>query len=559
MNITLLSFCLNSLTTMSPFHIINSNYQVKVSTSILNSHFSYSFTNFIFSNTNLHHTILKNNEFSHSLKSAIYFINVEEDKQNKLTIIKNKEFNNQHNEYKDASVYGDLTIATCTFKNCESENGGALFIEQDCTVILHESIFDSCKASKDGAGGFICKTKGSRTDNEVKDGQLTKVDVQYCCFQKCSVVNTDSTEKTGFGSALLLSGRDVKLFYASTVECPGNGESVNEARGAQFDIQSENVFSENVNATGGKSKYCGSIEYRESKTGSFKYQTIMDMNCQFVTSFSKFQETATVEISLCNLINNKIDKAAGEGTYPALIHVRQQSIKISSFVFLNNVFGSDGRIVSKQSQNPDLFPNVKITLSNCYANLYSVKNDEAFTTENCDFNKGDQLALNEISQLNLGECKGNVKPSELEITEKFTPSDFFTKSEFFTYSEMFSKSGEFSHSKVFSKSDVFGQSKVFTKSDVFTQSRLFAEAGPNESNKGDKLKPGAIAGIAVAAAAAVAIIAVVAVFLIRKHNMNLLEQEDLETLDSNQPTTNMENPIYNNKAGDDPFMEDFNK
>lgn len=391
---------------------------------------------------------------------------------------------------------------------------------------MHDSIFDHCIA-KDGAGCYICKAKKDRNQNdgEINDELLAQIDVQYCCFQNCKVENDDD-KKTGFGSALIVSGKIIQLFYASTVNCPGNEEGTKKARGAQFDIHSNDISSKFVNATGGYSKYCGSIEYRGSSSGSFSFQTIMSMHSMFVISFSKFSQSNTIDISYCNLINNKIENFDSEaGTYPALIHVRQQNIRIQNFAFLNNDFSDDGRIASKEQQKSGKYPEQQIILINCYADSYSEKESEVFQTESCNFQYLDKLTLNNISQLDLGECKGNIPPSELIITS------IFTKSEEFSRSEEFSKSEE------------------FTSTNEFTQSKEFPPHDPQNSNE-DRI----IAGVAVVAI----IVVLVTIFVIRKHKMSIIEQEEIETVDSDQNSMNVENPIYNKKAEDDPFKEDFN-
>ena len=43
-------------------------------------------------------------------------------------------------------------------------------------------------------------------------------------------------------------------------------------------FQSE-TYSSNVNISGSNSKCCGSIEYRDTAHGFFKFKTIIDINC----------------------------------------------------------------------------------------------------------------------------------------------------------------------------------------------------------------------------------------------------------------------------------------
>lgn len=550
LNITLFSLNMCSLVSMSPLFYVHKIYKDKVSTSIINSCFSRSFTNIIYSATNYHRTNLKNDEFSHILNGAIVFTSNDDITKDKRTIVKNKNISS-HLVYNDATNNGDITIASCSFLYCKSTSGGAILIEQNCSVILHDSIFDHCTAN-DGAGAYICGhiKERSKDNGEIEDDFLTQVDIRYCCFQKCNVKNNEE-KSTGFGSALILSGKNVALYFASSVNCPGHEEGTEKARGAQFDIHSDDVSSQFVNATGGYSKYCGSIEYRGSSKGFFQYQTIISMKCMFVVAFSKFSQSNTIEISYCNLVGNHLENNdESAGTYPALIHIRQQDIFIKHFAFINNNFGENGRIASKESQTSGLYPNQQINLVNCYADSYSLKEQEAFKTESCNFGLSDKITTNNISQLDLGECKGNVPPEEIIITSIFTPSNKFSKS------DDFSKSNCFSNSIVFSQSSGFIHSNEFTKSKEFSISNT--QIVPQESREEKKMKPGVISGIVAAAVAAVAIAALVAFFIIRKHKLNILNNEEIETIDSDQNSTNVDNPIFNQKADDDPFKEDFN-
>ncbi|KAK8887408.1 hypothetical protein M9Y10_038448 [Tritrichomonas musculus] len=557
MNITLLSLSISSFASLSPFIAYHNLCQGKFSAKIFDSHFTRSFTSVLYSNIIHHQTFLKNVEFKDMLNGAISFVKAEEDEiKNKLTIIKNKNITST-NHYDSIEKYGDLTIASCTFQNCQSEFGGGIFVEQNCSVILHELIFDGCFA-QDGAGGYICQRRKERVgiNNEIEDDYLRQVDVQYCCFQNCKVVNNDD-KRTGFGSALIIASEKVVLFYASTVNCPGKGDGISKSRGAQFDIQSKNVSSQYVNATGGYSKYCGSIEYRKSSEGFFRFQTIMTMDCMFVIAFSKFEKD-TIDISFCNLLNNTIHLYDSDaGSHPALIHVRQQNITINNFAFINNDFGDTGRIASKESQTtPDSYKSQKIILNNCYADSYVAKDTEAFETNNCDLNYA-EITLNTISQLNLGECKGNIPPPEIVITSIFSPSFEFSKSDEFSNSKKFTKSDKFTSSDAFTKSHAFTPSGHFSRSNDFSASEEIPLVIPKEINEEKKISTGAIAGIVAGVVAAVAVLAVVAVFLIRKHKLNMIDKEDIETINSDQATTNTDNPIYNQNAADDPFKEDF--
>ena len=149
----------------------------------------------------------------------------------------------------------------------------------------------------------------------------------------------------------------------------------------------------------------------------------------------------------------------------------------------------------------------------------------------------------------------------IKTSFKFTFSFQFSDSIKFTKSVDFTKSNDFlptlnlDHINAFTKSNTFSKSDFLTVSYNFAQSFVIRNAPAGDSKKDNKLGGGAIAGIAVAAVALIAIIAVLIFFFIRKKN-NIID-EDIETLDEQQASTNTDNPIYNKKAEDDPFQDDF--
>lgn len=550
-NLTLLSLNVFTFSSLTPLYTVQNLYQPRSST-ILNSCFYRYFTNIIFSKAERHQMIIKKDIFSHILSSAIIFSSEESENTGSKKIFKAQNFTSKnHFNNNDLIGISDLYIANCYFIQCQSKTyGGGIFVQQECSVTLHELIFDKCTA-KDGGGGYICRRKNNTDkDGYFSDELLSSINVQYCCFQKCFTI--DDGSKSGFGSGLILAGQNVKLFYASTTECAIsdlNGNKI-KARGAQFDIQSSEVSSQYLNITGGNSKYCGSIEYRFSQFGFFKFQTISNVECMFVVAFSKFHNPS-INIEFCNLINNKLsDYEENAYTYPAMMKITQTSLIINNFIFLNNNFNSNGRIAScdGQTNSEDTRKEgQEIILNDCYSNSYPKYTDDFFKSYNCNFNFGSELTTNPIDQLNLGECKGNATVGTLLITNIFTPSSYFSKS------DEFSKSSVFTQSKKFSNSDCFSNSKVFSDSDEF----VYPVDKGDQSKTGNKLKPGAIAGIVVAAVAASAIVAIVAFFLIRKKLYQFPSEVNIETLNDSVNSTKNDNPIYNANAEDDPFKEDF--
>ena len=179
-------------------------------------------------------------------------------------------------------------------------------------------------------------------------------------------------------------------------------------------------------------------------------------------------------------------------------------------------------------------------------------------TNNCFPNT---KTLNEIPQLDLGECKGKVKPVPFTPTNThgFSESQFFSKSDEFTYSSLFSKSDWFSKSVAFSESNDFTDSnkfkasKQFTKSEKFSTSNCFTESlNFIETPAGGNV--GLIAGVTVGSVGAVVAAALAAFFIIKKKSIPQIN--DLETLDENEASITNANPLYG-KGEDDPFKDDF--
>lgn len=80
----------------------------------------------------------------------------------------------------------------------------------------------------------------------------------------------------------------------------------------------------------------------------------------------------------------------------------------------------------------------------------------------------------------------------------------------------------------------------------------------DDSNKGNKMKPGVIAAIAIAVVVTAALIALIALFIFKKCKNNQIDEEDVETLDDRTNVTSTDNPHYNRNGATDPFKEDFN-
>lgn len=633
-NITLFSLMVSSFFSFSPFHTIENNNNRKL-TILENSHFSRFYSSVVFSNTNFHSTIINNNVFSLTLSTPLVFVDNEETKtifqcvpnakccmSDKYAYTKGENIANINVTADDFNVEGwdskrpffqltdcgNLTITKCNFLGCytNEDYGGGILVEAYLTVILHNSIFDSCNSNIHGAGGAIGKKHGFNVDNDPVFEYAQKLDIQYTCFSNCY----QRTDKQGFGSALIMAANDIIFFYASTVNCP----SQNQAYGAQFDIDASNsITSQYVNATGGNSKYCGAMEYRKSKAGFFQFQTLTMMKCKYVTSFTSVT-IDNIDITSCNVNNNTISAVPGEdaNNFPSLIFVREKNLNVHNFYFFNNVFNDNGKLTEK---NRNSVTHLTITLEGCYADFEDVKWDDSFVSvTGCTFKFPIQKTF-PLRQLHLGHCQGDIPPGPMIISSFFTASspfsvsDDFTKSNDFSNSKKFTSSGDFtkssdftesnkfSHSNLFSKSDdftsltVFSDSKIFSKSNFFSQSRPFTESKefeptnnfipsgkftnsvefsnshhftsseiffvPRDQNvgKGGKTNKTMIIGIVAAVVAGIIIAALIAFFISRKRRH--INTSSAGLFEESLNSVTVDNTLNSVMNEDDPFVNDF--
>ena len=585
------------LPSASPFYTIRNCYERLPQTLFYNSHFSYSFTNIIVSRTNNQKTTIKNSAFSFTLDSPIKFTS--ESIENNFTpfnsncsfdtetpiggkTIDGDMLRDSHNIFFIDNC-GDIVITGCTFNNCYSNGpGGSIFILQNCSVIIHNTIFNSSHTSNITGGAiYAARDIGGKID--YNNGEIQQLDIQYCCFQNCYGLKDNSGISPLYGIAIFSSAINNILYYASTVNCPG--ENGIKATGAQFDLQGTNLSSKFVNSTGGYSDYCGGIEYRHAKDGFFRFQTISDMKCMFSVSYTDIS-SKKIELSLSNIFNVTIERGQlinDERVYSGLIHIRKtHEIEIINFSFIDNIledtkFQQNGqtytdfaKIISRGTNNNGL-QHIDITLIDCY---YSCQNDKLINSSNYVMETischpgANADDLNDIPQLDLGECKGKVTAKPLTPTYAFTDSKYFTESKGFTDSKYFTESNEFSqtddftNSKSFTASDEFTKSSQFThlstfsNSDEFTQSFGFAPSiGIVDSTKKDGVNVGMIAGIAAGAAAVSAAAAAAVIFFVKRARVGAPVEAD--TINNATKSVNNENPLYSKEAEDDPFKDDF--
>lgn len=612
----------------SPFFTINQNNYRKFSL-ISNSHFSHSFTSVLYSNTNYHSTTLNNNIFKHILDSAIHFSSEYCGDNSQCCVSYKYDFkvgqsitwdfrsnlfpgNLAGSSGTDRHAIflggcGDIVITKSSFVECytQTKSGGGLLIEQYCKVVLHNTVFDNCHSKMLGSAGAIAQQ--ILVENDYPCHKLThKLDIQYTCFQSCYSL------EPGFGAALILGSKDVKFFYASTVDCPKHDAQNKQSFGAQFDILADSISSQYVNATGGNSIYCGAMEYRNATSGFFRYQTITKMNCKYAISFTAV-DINNLTITTCNIFENSVHKAYNydnEGSNPpALVFVQKKDLLVEDFYFSKNVLSDNAKLTSKENVDE-----ITIILRGCYADTGNSQDwsNSYVKTENCHFSNN-PIETCSILQLNLGSCQGQITPGQLIITSlfteskefskssyfsnslqftktdmfsqsnkftssrsftpsyepgqthrftpsnSFTPSQNFSKSSVFTTSAIFSESSDFTKSVYFSNSDHFTKSFDFTKSLNFTKSFEFSDSSTfnlgNDSGSSGKNNTGVIIGAVVGAVAAAAIIGgIAAFFIIRKRRLAI---SDVDVVKETNSSVTVDNELDKVMDKDDPFANDF--
>lgn len=266
---------------------------------------------------------------------------------------------------------------------------------------------------------------------------------------------------------VLMGAESVTFYYASTVDCPSKS-SLSKPKGAQFDILADSINSQFINVTGGKSTYCGGMEYREATSGFFQYQTIAKLDCKYAVSFTSVSIDG-LKITSCNVYQNTVSRAPGENEKsnpPALIFVRTKNCDVENFYFSQNNLNGVGLFAAKENTD-----NLIITLINCYADTDDFNYWKAtyIKTTNCNFTNA-PIETFPIRQLNLGHCQGEQPPGDMIITSIFTPSSPFSPSSAYTKSNQFTESNKFSQSSKFSKSNEFSNSEKFSQTKKFSKS-----------------------------------------------------------------------------------------
>lgn len=363
---------------------------------------------------------------------------------------------------------GDIIIAGCLFQDCFSndQRGGGIHIEQYCSVIIHETIFESCYTNYSGGAAIsICKKHVSGSLYE----QSKDTNIQYCCFQNCN----NFIENTTFGVSVFAASTNITLFFSSTNNC-----SFIRSAGAQFDIQSEITNSKYVNLTGGKSHYCSSIEYRFTTKGFFIFQTIFNTSSKYSIAFVQ-AVTNDITVSHCNFVSNTLYQSfPSTKKLPTPVYIAQNFIRIQSFYFVKTNFADNiGFYVNRNGDT------ATAEMVNCYSDDKNQDryNKEYVTYKNCHFGTI-SFTTYMMEHLFLGDCRGNKTADIIIISPTFSNSYTFSSSSqfsdslFFFESTIFSLSNQFSNSIQFTNSIQFSNSYLFTKSDAFTKSVKFSKS-----------------------------------------------------------------------------------
>ena len=490
LNFSILNIYMTAINSLSPMYQINNFYQRASNLLIINSLFSRSFTSIIYSYLNMPDIKIQNTIFRSIQRSAL-FLQSEESLSSYRShcyfsdkILFSKPLKGPL-VFKNAVVYGtdfpsswvnrrptffeqkgytcgDIIIAGCLFQDCFSydQRGGGIHIEQYCSVIIHETIFESCFTNYSGGAAIsICKKHVSGNTYE----QSKDTNIQYCCFQNCN----NFIENTTFGVSVFAASTNITLFFSSTNNC-----SFIRSAGAQFDIQSETTNSKYVNLTGGKSHYCSSIEYRFTTKGFFIFQTIFNTSSKYSIAFVQ-AVTNDITVSHCNFVSNTLYQSFPSAIkLPTPVYIAQNFIRIQSFYFIKTHFADNIGFYVNRNGNT-----ATAEMVNCYSddknqNRY---NKEYVTYKKCHFGTT-SFTTYMMEHLFLGDCRGNKTADIIIISPTFSNSYTFSSSSQFSYSSFFSESTIFSLSNQFSNSIQFSNSYLFTKSDAFTKSVKFSKS-----------------------------------------------------------------------------------
>ena len=493
LNISLLSLNILLLTSSSPFYSMANSNQYLRQSFFHKSSFSNFFNPIIYSSNNKYHLTIDNTKFSFILNSAIklsqgcsdYFWGTDHkytQKPYKNVNVSIDDVGKDDNRGdKRAYIFcdnddtlGDVIIIACIFTDCiaADNKGGALSIEQNSEVHINETIFIRCSTAKKGGALYIVKRTDDNNYDSCNEELLIKCDLQYNCFQDCFTYHKNEDLKKTYGVALFSSAENTTLLYNSAVNCSDIDDF--KADGAQFDLRAGHLMAKFINLTGGKSHSCGGVHIRKATNSLLQYHTMTSIKSKWVTEFSIDNSIKIDSFTLqyCNYISNEVGSTNNDDDNGALIYINQiqYDIVLENFYFLSNNYKKESNKIIQKSGSYSL------KLVKCYIDVFDMNRfDNNYETDNCVFNNK-EFTKYKIDQLKLGGCDGQKTPGVDYLTQEFTFSHAFSKSELFSDSEHFSSSEMFSETNKFTKSKLFSNSEQFTKSTYFTDSDKFSKS-----------------------------------------------------------------------------------
>lgn len=365
-------------------------------------------------------------------------------------------------------------ISYSFFDRCEirgtDADGGAIFIQTDCSVNIQQCIFEKCMAERSGGAAYLCKEYYDRHVYAI-DLPLQRADITYCCFSECYCYDNS---RTSF--VLVVSSSYTHFSFSNTKSCPGSEEDSPRMDSSQISCPGDTVNLNHLNLTEGKSKYSGAIEMFEITDLTFEFNTFIKIQGSFITYF---QYMNNIVISYLNYVGNIVFDLNDSGLYPGIIFMGVGNLQIANTYFVNSIFTGRGEVAVYDKIYFDYNDNY-IKLSNCYADGEKYQSDRIIVND-CNFNIPNEeittLLIDNYNCANFYQTKTFV----FSFSEKFTNSYIFTNSEKFTNSVYFSKSLQFTNSIMFTNSKDFSASdtnpsKYFSDSKSFTDSVCFSES-----------------------------------------------------------------------------------
>lgn len=359
----------------------------------------------------------------------------------------------------------DIYLNYCLFLDLKLHNeslldGGAIFIAQNCSVIIQQCIFDQCIAERSGGAVYICAGYDDWPNVFISDFMIKNSKMQYCCFQECYCFANDRSS-----SVLVLSSRETDFQYVNTVKCPPYGL---EMRTSQMCLISDKLLiSEYINLTQGNSIYAAGIEVFNISKSVFRFNSFCGMTGSFVVYYHLLISDS--EISYCNFIDNTIKDIHTPDFSPALIYVGKKNVVIKNCIFYHSNL-IETAIIATYDYVYGTEPQTIIVID-CYADSIYGRQD-FITIKNCNF----QIPYEEITFYNFNHFNcGEYEVKTETLTETQTNLAYFIPT--YSYSQVLVaiKSATFSivYSNSYTHIGYFDENEntfVYSLSNVYAES-----------------------------------------------------------------------------------------